>query len=303
MSAKYKDKIGFLYYEGTLQFSNGGIYPVENFKKIHEYVDKNANKDGFFYPPTVETYSQSVKVVNGTLETFEELVPKTKRPAQMFKMPVSHEIRIINPFNASDPRKGDGLFLTYLIAFIFGIRLQFHDWFFDGRVPVYSHQDFLFIPSATEHFIDKAYNIWCNCSDTQKKLLTNLLYMQTKVKSYEWDWERFILLYMVIDGCYKFLNETQGVISRNHRNRMNIILEYFDMKINLEWINRIVDLRTELFHEALWEGGQPGNSGSTYSYSAAFHLSKLNNRIIFAILGHRGEYIRSPWWHRGTFMF
>jgi hypothetical protein len=50
MPAKYRDKIGFSFYEGSLQFSNGGIYPLEYLKNIHEYVDKNANKDGFFCP-------------------------------------------------------------------------------------------------------------------------------------------------------------------------------------------------------------------------------------------------------------
>lgn len=303
MPARYKDKIGFLYYEGSLQFSNGGIYPLENLKDIRKYVDEKTNKDGFFYPPTVETYSQSVKVVDGAVETSEKLLPKTKRPAKIFKMPTSHEIRIINPVNINDPRKGDGLFFIYLIAFIFGTRLQFHDWFFDGRVPVYSHQDFHFTPSAIEQFIETAYHKWSNCSDKQRILLTNLLYMQTKVKSYEWDWERFIISYMIIDACYKYLNETQGIIARKHQDRIEIIVDYFDMKLNLQWIARIVSLRNELFHEALWESGQPGNSGSTYSYSAAFHLSKLNNRIIFALLGHRGGYVQSPWWHRDVFMF
>ena len=303
MPSNYKDKIGYLPYEGFLEFSNGGIYPLENFTIIQEYVNKKLNKDGYYYPPTVETYSQGFNVVNGKLETFEELIPNTKKPAQMFKMPASHELKIINPSNINDPKNSDGLFITYLIAFIFGIRLQFHDWFFDGRVPVATKQDFLFIPSAIEHFIDNAYNTWLNCSITQKKLLTNLLYMQTKVKSYEWHWERFLVSYMIIDGCYKYLKETQGVTSNGHTNKINKILEFLDIKLNSEWIGSIVSLRNELFHETLWEGGQPGNSGSTKSYSAAFHLSKLNNRIVFAILGHCGEYIKSPWWKHDTFRF
>ena len=303
MTPTYSDKIGYLPYEEALNFSNGGLYPLDNFNNVHEHVNRKANKDGFYYPPTVETYRQRHEVIDGILETFEDPVPNTKRPAHIFRMPASHEIQIIKPSNTNDPRKGDGLFLTYLIAFIFGIRLQFHDWFFDGRVPVTSHQDFIISPSATEHFIDNAYYIWRNLSDKQQKLVTNLLYMQTKVKSYEWDWERFFTSYMVLDGCYKFLSETFGVSSRRHRNRIKTVIKYFDMKLNSEWIDRIVCLRNELLHETLWEGGQPGNSGSTYSFSAAFHLLKLNNRVIFAILGHRGEYIRSPWWLRGTFMF
>ncbi len=303
MPPTYKDKIGYLPYAESLEFSNGGIYPLDNFDNVYQYVNERANKDGFYYPPVVQTYRQRHEVIDGTLETIEELVPNTERPAHIFKMPASHEIQIIKPANEDDPRKGDGLFLTYLIAFVFGVRLQFHDWWFDGRVPVNSQQDFCFCPSATEHFIDNAYYIWCKSFDSEKKLLTNILYMQTKVKSYEWDWEKFIISYMVLDGCYKFLNETYGISSNRHRDRIKTVLEYFNMKLDMEWINRIVCLRNDLFHETLWEGGQPGNSGSTYSYSAGSHLSKLNNRLIFAILDHRGEYIHSPWWSRSTFAF
>ena len=303
MTEVYKDKIGYLSYEGTLQFSGGRISSLLSFDNAYEYVNKRANKDGFFYPPIVETYLQNHEVIDGILETHEELIPNTKRPAQMFKLPASHEIQLFNPVYTNEPRSGDGLFITYLIAFIFGVRLQFFDWFFDGKVPINPNQDFLFSPSATENFLDSAYRIWRNNSDDQKKLITNLLYMQTKIRSYEWDWERFLISYMIIDGCYRYLNETQGVISGQHRNRIKAVLEYFNMKLNLDWIDQIVNLRNELFHETLWVGGQPGNSGTTYSYSAAFHLSKLNNRVIFAILGYQGEYIRSSWWSRGTYMF
>ena len=135
MPPTYKDKIGFLSYEKTIQFSHGWICPVNSFDDACEYVNKNANKDGFFYPPIIETYKQRHDVIEGKLHTFEDLVPKTKRPAHLFKMPASHEIQIIYPSNKSNSKQGDGLFITYLIAFIFGIRLQFHDWWFDGRVP------------------------------------------------------------------------------------------------------------------------------------------------------------------------
>lgn len=303
MSPTYKDKIGYLPYKGPLQFSHGGIYPLDSFDNASEYVQKKANEDGFYYPPIVQTYRQSHEIIDGNLETFEHVVPNTKRPAHLFRMPASHEIQIIKPADLNAPRKGDGLFITYLVAFIFGVRLQFHDWWFDGRVPINCQQDFHMSPSATENFIDKAYGIWRNCSDPEKNLLTNLLYMQTKVKSYEWHWERFIVSYMVLDGCYKFFHETHGISSKTHKNRIKTVLEYFDMKLDMEWIGRIVCLRNDLFHETLWEGGQPGNNGSTYSYSAAVHLSKLNSRLIVAILGHRGKYIKSPWWQHGTFMF
>lgn len=303
MPQPYKDNIGFLPYEKPLEFSNGGVYPLADFGTVSQFVYKKANEDGFYYPPTVNTYRQRHELIDGILETYEDLIPNTKRPAHMFKMPASHELQIIKPQSSKEPRQGDGLFITYLVAFFFGVRLQFHDWFFDGRTPINSQQDFHSHHQPIENFIDNAYYTWIKCSDSEKLLLTNLLYMQTKTKSYEWDWERFIISYMILDGCYKFLNIKCGVSSKSHPGRIKAMIEHFGMKLDQEWIDRIVGLRNKLFHETLWEGGQPGLSGSTHSYSAAFHLSKLNNRLIFAILGHRGEYIQSSWWSRGTFMF
>jgi len=296
----FKNRIGYLPYRNTIQFSNGQIHPLDNFDNVCESVKKKANNDGFYYPPVVGMYRERHEILDGKLETFEDLVPNTKRHARLFRMPASHEIQLFDPTNKNDQKKEDGLFITYLVAFIFGVRLQFHDWWFDGRVPIYIQQDFHISHSSIENFIDKAYNIWLNCPE--KKLLTNLLYMQTKTQSYEWDWERFFISYMVFDGCYKFLAKTRHISSKTHKDRLKTVLEYFNMKIDMNWIEYIVTLRNDLFHEALWEEGQPG-SGSTYAHSAAFHLSKLNSRIVFAILGHRGEYIQSPWWLSGTFVF
>lgn len=218
-------------------------------------------------------------------------------------MPASHEIEIIKPVSGNDPKNADGLFLTYLVAFHFGIRLQFCDWWFDSRVPVEIDRDFYATHSATENFIDKAYGSWSKACDDGKKRLTNLLFMQSRVNSYEWDWERFLISYMVFDGCYKYLNMYSGVVSRTHKDRFKAAINYLNMQYDQNWVDRIVDLRNDLFHETLWGGGQPCNSNSTHSSTATFHLSKLNSRIITAILGYNGQYIQSSWCSRSMFLF
>jgi hypothetical protein len=303
MSTIYRDKIGYLDYSESINFNNGKICPLDNFDKITSSIKEKTNEDGFFYPPIINTYRQFHKVVDGELQKREELIPKTKRPAHLFKMPPSHEIQITKPIYAEEPRKNDGLFITYLTAFLFGVRLQFHDWWFDGRVPVEVKQDFYIRHSDIEKLIELAYCTWRSSSEEEKGLLNNLLYMQTRIKSYEWDWEKFIIAYMVFDGCYRFLNLTSGVSSKTHKKRMQTVLKHFGMKSNQEWIDRFMKLRNDLFHETLWDGGQPCHSGSTYAYSAMTHLSKLNSRIIVSLLGYKGEYTKSPWWNLGTFAF
>ena len=73
MAEIYRDKIGYLSYEDTLQFSDGSISPLPGFDIASEYVNERANKDGYFYPPIVETYRKTHKVTNNILETHREI--------------------------------------------------------------------------------------------------------------------------------------------------------------------------------------------------------------------------------------
>lgn len=303
MARSYKDKIGFFPYNEPIQFYNGGIYPLDNFKEIEAEIFDEANKDGFYYPPNVHTVSQSHEVVDRKLVTKEKVVQNSKRPAHIFKMPPSHEIKIIKPVFGEEAKKWDGLFLTYLVAFHFGIRLQFFDWWFESRVPISIKRDFVTTHSTTENFIDRAYENWSNVCDDARQRITNLLFMQTKIRSYEWDWERFIISYMVFDGCYKYLNKYLGVKSSSHRGRLQAVIDYYGMQYNEDLVSRIVELRNDLFHESLWDGGQPCNSGSTFSCSATSNLSWLNARVIAALLGYKGKYIQSCWWSRSMSLF
>ena len=296
MSIVYKDKIGYLDYSIPINFNDGHIYPLDNFDKINSLMKEKTNEDRFFYPPIINTYRQHFEEVDGKLQIREKLIPRTKRPAQVFKMYPSHEIQINKPMFANDPRTNDGLFITYLTAFMFGIRLQIHDWWIDGRVPVAINRDFVIQHSTLEEFIALAYRTWRSSSEKEKSLLNNLLYMQTRIKAYEWDWEKYMIAYMVFDGCFKCLDSAKKIPSQSHTKRMQFIIQYFDIETNNEWIDSIIKLRNNLFHEALWGEGQHCFSGSTNTYRAMLILTKLNSRIIVSLLGYKGKYTQSAWW-------
>ena len=225
-----KYNIGFLPYEKTINFSNGKIDPLNDFAETDSFVKSEANRDGFYYPPVMHTVKEQRDVVDGKLITKEEVVPNSSRPAQLFYMPSTHEIEITSPICVADPKKGDALFLTYLLAFHFGVRLQFDDWLVDGKVPIKINRDFHATHTTTEDFIDRAYRTWSMASDDAKFRLTNLLYMQSRLCSYEWDWEKFIICYMVFDGCYKYLNNNSGVTSRTHKGRFQAITNHYGMQ-------------------------------------------------------------------------
>jgi len=303
MTISFKEKIGFLPYEKPISFTKGRIYPVENYNELFAIIKEQTNRDGYYYPPLVHTVIQQHEIVDGQLKIKEETVPNSSRPAHLFTLPASHYIEISDPVLIDDPKAGDGLFLTYLVAFHFGICLQFHDWWFDHRVPIKIDRDFHASHSETEIFINKAYDRWRESTPDGKKRLTNLLFMQSRAKSYKWDWERFLIYYMVFDGCYRYLNIYFGVSSNNHKGRIKAIIDHFSMHYDQTWVDRIVDLRNDLFHETLWLGGQPCACNLSHAWKAAIYLSNLNSRIIHAMLGHNGEYIQSSWVSRSMFSF
>jgi len=303
MTISFKEKIGFLPYEKPILFNNGRIYPIEDYKKISSWIKKYSHRDGFYYPPLIHTITQRYEEENDQLMLKEEIVPNSSRPAHLFRLPASHYIEITDPVYTEDPKAWDGLFLTYLVAFHFGICLQFHDWWFDQRVPIKIDRDFYADHSNTELFINKAYKYWRKVSEDGKKRLTNILFMQARAKSYEWDWERFIIYYMVLDGCFKYLNVYYSISSKSHKDRIKAIINHFNMFNDKRYIRQIVDLRNDLFHESLWGGEHPCIHSSSHTWLTTTHLAKLNSRIIHAILGHNGEYIRSSWISRDIFLF
>ena len=64
-------------------------------------------------------------------------------------------------------------------------------------------------------------------------------------------------------------------------------------------MTKMVDLRNDLFHEALWDAGQPGLA-SRVGVAHADHLWRINDRLLFVLAGYTGDYVKIPWWHIGT---
>jgi hypothetical protein len=180
-----------------------------------------------------------------------------------------------------------------------GFRLQFEDWWFDGRLPMFPRRWRLPLPHELEtRLLSDAYRAWRGWPSAERVRYTNLLYMHVRSATYRWDWERFTVNYMVLDGCYKMalrLNRVSEV--KRHRERLSKMLQAFGMSVHAD-AEEIVTFRNDLFHEALWAGGQPG-TGSRIGPKYADHLSRINDRLLFALAGYSGPYLGSAWWDIG----
>ncbi len=290
--AAKQDRFGFLNCKWTIKFKGGIVSPIPEFDKVAQRMHKHTNQDGFFYPPLTWRAREDTKSKKGYRK-----IPRTKRPAPIYKLPASHDLCLYTPDPTEDIRHGSGAFVIQLLAYLFETRLQFYKWWFDGRVPIKVVRSIGFTKAALEDFLSHCYQTWQGWgNEEQKKWITNLLYMHTRAVSYEWDWERFIIEYMVLDGCWKLAEIQYGVKAKGHSNRIKALCEAFDIPYNSDLVNKIVKLRNNLFHQTLWDDSQPGTTASSFAFQQPSNLHRLNQRLIPALLGYKTPYVKTDWW-------
>jgi len=288
------DKFGFLFFDDQLSFHGFLIKPVDNYKELAKKVEKHVNQDGFIYPPM--SHKVKLEAISGRVV---EEITKTYRPAVFYQLPASHEIILKNSKNKNITREGLLGLILHSLAYMFGTRLQFHDWWFDSRIPVkVTTHNINFDKNDLEHFLDHTLNKWKSWDSKNQKLFITILYMLSKSACYEWDWERFAIEYMIVDACFRLIQNLGLLQSRDpipHRKRIKKLCETFDIPHDEAYINDIVDIRNDLFHEITWGNGLPGSAGSSKTYKMGDDLRRLNQRLILAMLDYKTNYIHTDW--------
>ena len=284
-----RDYFGFLPEKWAIEFDGGKISPIAEFDKNASWIDKYTHEDGFLYP-------------------------STERPAHLHRTPPSHELCLFESGTIEEIREGPGSFIIQLLAYLFEVRLQFHDWWLDGRLPIRGNartQSISFIKDTAEHFLSHCYRTWKGWSEKEQKLITNILFMHSRAPSYEWDWERLTIEYMVLDGCRR-LGESRHLILKKQRKKkkprdsgepIKTLCDSFSIPCDDDLACKIVSLRNELFHRTLWDGSQPGTAVSSSAFMSPIHLRRLNQRLIPALFEYKTPYIKTGWWFSGKYSF
>ena len=285
-----RDRFGFLPCEYAIEFEGGRISPVPNYNEGLALVEQYTHEDGFLYPPIGCRVNES-----------GEEVPKTRRPAHLHPVTASHELSLPFSGTTEDLRKGPGGIVILLLAYLFGVRLQFEGWWLDGRVPVRSTHNIHVTKVVAEDFLSQCYQIWRKWPERNQKLISNLLFMHSRAPTYEWDWERFMIEYLVFDGCWKLSGFDGKRIG--HGDRIKTLCDKWDIPSNDALIKNIVALRNDLFHETFWDKSQPCTGVSGEAFLQAYNLRRLNQRRIPALLGYNNSYLRTSWWALGTCLF
>ncbi|MFO0700465.1 MAG: hypothetical protein U0236_14685 [Nitrospira sp.] len=264
-------KFWFLPIDKTISFSGGAFSLVEDCNERLTAVRSATNADGYIYPP------------------------RTERPAHLHRLPASHRIQFEQVPIDNELRRNDGAFLMYLAGYLYGYRLQFDDWWFDGRVNMKKSHNMSVNDEKAADFFSKGYSVWKRWPVEIRRHFTNILYMNSRSDLYEWDWERFMIAYMVFDACYKQAKVMGQVRKCLHEDRIEKMCGRYGLYCNSSLSGEIAKLRNALFHEALWDGGQPCSSGGPKSFYYTECLRRINHRLIPAILDYSTAYIGTHW--------
>ncbi|MEQ1598313.1 MAG: hypothetical protein ABL880_02990 [Methylotenera sp.] len=292
-------EFGFLINPLKGEFLGISITPLPDHTNRLEAIQKDSNRDGFYYPPQIATYNVDLKT-----NKRKNKVARSERPASLFFLPSSHQITIQNPICKDGEKGTDEALIVFLLAYIHGTRLMPSQWKFDGRVPIKSVNNIYITGSTTLHFLEHVYTWWKALSENQRIKFVNILYVFNRARSLEWEWDAFLHQYIVFDALYDLHHEFNPPSQRPKlKERFNILCEKYSV-FNEDLVNRIYSTRNDLFHEAMWVGSTIGfGSPDKEAYQLPYHLARLNAQLICGITGYKNQYTRLPWWVMGTLEF
>lgn len=254
--------------------------------------------DGHIYPPMSHTMTKRVEH-----KRFKK-VPQSERPALFYRLPTSHELRLKNiSDNPESVRYGLAGFIIHFLAFLYGYRCHFYDWWIEGRIKISGDTDYSEPRlQRTVKCLDQAIDTWARWNPRQQTIIINAIYLHTRTCVYEQEWERFQAEYQVADAIFALAQQTNQIPPPKgkryrHDERIPLLCKHYGLACDQAKVDTMVKLRNDLLHEALWDGRMPGESRSHDSFYASHWLHKLSRRAMLAVLGlSGGEYIYSPWW-------
>jgi len=205
----------------------------------------------------------------------------------MLRMPASHTLTI-SGCTEDDPKRGAAAFLVHFIAFIYGTRLQFSDWWVDGKVPFKNRQgtDVGVMDSDVKEIVKAACLKWSSLpSNEMRAAFTNALFFHGKMLSTDWEWEKFLIEYIVFDALWFATGLKSRFGDVKHKERLRRAASEYRLCVIEERFKELVDLRNDLFHQCIWAERMPGEAGKSMSVAyAPWHLRRFNSVLILSFV-------------------
>ncbi len=295
--ALYVDSFGFVPRRLDVDCAFGAVRTHAEHDAAQEWINARANRDGHVYPP-IEYIRKPRSRARFPRPTGSE------RPSTLYRLPPSHEIRISTCVpDKETQRYGEAGFVAHFLGFLLGYRCQFEDWWVDGKIATKPQVDFHIAREASVGVcIDTAFSVWRRWSNRSRTVMINAAFLHNRAHAYQWDWERFLAEYQVLDALYAVAEREFRIRDGSHKARIERLCKQFGLYWDAEIVDRVVCLRNDLIHEALWGGQVPGTAPNNTFHLPIF-LHRFNKRLGLAMLGFSNDYVCSGWASLGQRVF
>lgn len=296
-----EDWFGYVPFAFSATCAQFVVRPVEDLQQHVSAINSKTNQDGFYYPLATRYREDPLT---------QELtrIPTSTRPALLYRMPHTHVIAtrsgVALPQNF---RSGVGGLLIHILALLYETRCQFWNWWFESRIRTKADRiaSFRDDESTLSRVLSMAHATWESWpSERARKLYINALWLHSRLPVYRFDWERFLMAYVVSDALWALTNELDLLASRPrvpHAERLEHLIGALGLVPHPDVIQRFAALRNDLFHEGLWDEQTPGTAASPEAFLAEIRLRSLNARILLALGGVRCGFLRTNWMSMSTF--
>jgi len=283
-------RFGFLAEPMSLTWSTGLIEPLPNHESIVEGVlAHDRHYAGWMYPPlgVVSRDSSESKECPG--------MPAT------FGLPPTHKLTLLN--SQVDLETED--FFIALFGMLKGLRLQREGWQHFYRCPTKRGAlcDFYADNSEIATTLDLAASFWQSHTDAStRKLAFGAIHWHLFAQLYQHEFERFNAQYTALDACWALAKRTLNVDAKGHAERpraLALALGLFAPSWALPVTTganacSLSQRRNALVHEAMYAEQPIGFAHPQTERGMELELTGFVARTIFALLGVRNGYIRSP---------
>ena len=305
MATIAEDQFGFLPIHESWAIGEFVISPVADHKEIVRAIhDDSEMRSGFYYTRMAHWHTEDPRTGES------ERRPQSRNVPHLFRMYPTHSLRRRNgePLGETQVfREQRGFSLITLLAYLHRCRGQFHDWFFDGRVPVKSQRRYGMIPREFEPLASQMWESLLALSSELRERLVAAMYTVSRARSYEWHWERFLFAYIALEAIHKTLQD-HGKLAMVHTNRQWEHRYEQWVQSGLLWsdeaskskFQEMSELRNEIVHEAMMRGGllvRDNGGGVSYVMLLENILERLLLGALDVCCGHR----KTPWNTRGVY--
>ena len=233
--------------------------------------------------------------------------PETGRSVEgdfLYQLPYSHTVEHADrePLDDSFRRSVGGL-IIHMLGLLYQSRCQFWNWWAEGRLKVGDSKIAWFTDEDTSvsTILVTALKSWNSWPAEARRMYVNSLWHHSRIASYHWDWERFLMAFVVTDSLWALVRRVKSVAKPKRRASMRklsgieILANHYGIIDHPEFLRLFVRLRNDFFHQALWDRGHLGDPGSYDAFLAEIRLRRFNERLLLAIAGVECKFIHTDW--------